>query len=114
MSVPRMTTRRWMAAVAATAITLAVLPRLHCDRSEHPYYWANKAAASRRRERWARHGLAASRKFADEFHRLARSSSGSDRERHEQTARQHEEEARSFEEWAEGAARDAKKFSRCP
>jgi hypothetical protein len=52
MRLPRMTTRRWMVVVAGAAVLFTVMSRLHCDRSGHPFYWANKAEISRRFERW--------------------------------------------------------------
>ena len=106
----RMTTRRWMALIAASAVMLPVTRYLRCNHSDHPYYWANKAAASRRYERWAWQQAASARTSADEYRRKARAAGALDQDRHESEAKRHEEKALLLERWADGAAQEGKEY----
>jgi hypothetical protein len=110
MPIPRMTTRRWMGVVAVAAILFAVMSRLRCDRSRHPYYSANKAATERRTEKWARQKVASARATAGAFHRTASVAAAEDRDRFEAEAKRYEEEARLWEEQADAASRTAMEY----
>lgn len=83
------------------------MTRLLCDRSRHPYYWANKAATERRLERWARQKVASARATAGAFHRSASVADAVDRDRLEAVAKRYEEEARLWDEQADASSRTA-------
>jgi hypothetical protein len=102
-----MTTRRWMVVVAAAAVLFAVMSRLRCDRSGHDYYWANKAATSRRFERWARQQFASAQASAAECRRKARIADEADRDRLESAARRYEQEMVLWAERADGFSEEA-------
>jgi hypothetical protein len=104
---PRMTTRRWMLVVATVAVPFTVMSRLHCDSSDHPYYWSNKAAMSRRMERWERQQEASARASAAECRRKARIADAEDRDRLESAARRYEQEMVLWAERADGDSQDA-------
>ena len=107
MRLSGMTIRRWMVVVAAVAVLFAVMARLHCDSSGHPYYWANKAASSRRLERLARQQVASAQASAAECRRKARIADAVERDRLESEARRYEQEMVSWAARADGFSQEA-------
>ncbi len=96
-----------MVVVAGAAVLFTVMSRLHCDSSGHPYYWANRAASSRRLERLARQQAASAQASAAECRRAARVADAVERDRLESEARRYEQEMVRWAERADGFSQQA-------
>ena len=97
-----------MVVIAAAASLFTVIPWLRCDRSRHGHYFAGKAAASRRFERWARQQANSARLSAEECRRAASIGDVADRDRLESAAKRYEEEVLLWQGRADEATQDAR------
>jgi hypothetical protein len=102
-----MTTRQLMSFIAVVAVVLTLLPWLCRETSQHPYYFANRAAQERRHARWARQQAASARASAEDWRRKARGAHAVDRDRFETAAKRHEEYALPRERLADELSQDA-------